>query len=244
MTISLRDQILHAPHWRVNLRPEKYEPELIPSLKECFEQIEKAKVSLRGWDYPHLSNRQIERDQGLNWVASWSDFWGHKEYWRLYQSGQFIHLFTVREASEQEWRNKLEADTKKHLGRMKDIDWSKVPGFISIINFIYTVTEIFEFAARLSQKSIYHGTITITIELKGIRGFVLTMDAQRFWHGYYATSENKLGRSWVGPSNELVANSAEISLEVVNWFFERFGWLDIRPDLLRSDQENFLKRRI
>lgn len=242
--MSLPDQILHSPHWRVNFRPELYEAELIPSLAKCFELIEQTKVRLRGWDYPHLSNRSSQREQGVNWVASWSDFMGHKEYWRLYQSGQFINLFSIKEAAEKEWRIKLEEVTKGHLHHLKDIDWSKISGFISIINFLYTVTEIFEFGARLCQKGLYRGTVTITIELRAIKGFVLTTEGPRHWDSYYAANENVLGRTWFLKSDVLVAESAERSLKAVLWFFERFGWLSPPVETLRADQQSFLKGRV
>src|ERR671931_2326189 len=89
--------VLDFPHWRVNIRPVIYQEELIPSLAKCFETVEQTKVRLRGWDYPHLSTKNNQRCQGVNWAGSWSNFMGHNEYWRFYQSGQFIHLFSIRE---------------------------------------------------------------------------------------------------------------------------------------------------
>lgn len=243
MSEPIYKSIKRASHWRVNLRPETYTPELIPTLGGCIELIEKTKVSLRGWDYPHLSNRQSEQGRGTNWVESWSDFRGRKEFWRFYQSGQFIHLFTVKETAP-EWRSKLEEDTRFHLGDDENIDWSRVPGFISIINFLYTVTEIFEFATRLCQAGVYKGLITISIQLNGINQFVLTTDTSRSWHNYYAATQDTLGKPWSLSSNELVANSAELSLQAIKWFFERFGWLNPPMEVLKNDQENFLKRRI
>src|ERR1700693_4619104 len=97
MTTSLPVPVLEVPHWRVNVRPATYKAERIPSLSSCFDIVRKTKVSLRGWDYPHLSNRTNEQGIGRNWVAAWSDFWGHLEYWRFYQSGQFMPLLGVRE---------------------------------------------------------------------------------------------------------------------------------------------------
>lgn len=235
--------VLQYPHWRVNFRLIEYKEQLIPTLGKCFEIIEKNKLSLRGWDYPHLSKRDTERGQGNNWVASWSDFMGHYEYWRFYQSGQFIHLFSVREATETEWRKKLEADMRSHLSHMGDINWEKVPGFISIISFIYNVTEIYEFAARLCQSQIYSGIINIKIELKGIKGFVLSAPWERAWHSYYAASEDVLANSNDFESDQLVATSKEAALKSIIWFFERFGWLNPSENVISHDQENLIKGR-
>jgi hypothetical protein len=215
-------------------------------LSACWDIIEKTKVRLRGWDYPHLSRRREELETGQDYVASCSDFMGHLEYWRFYQSGQFLHLFSVREQSEPEFRQHLEALTRSHLGwgDMKDFDWSNVPGFISITNFLYTVTEVFEFAARLCTKGIFEKKAILRIELQKVKGFVLTTEWNRAWYNYYAADQDQIARRWELPADILVSQSAEQSLAAVIWFFERFGWRDPSIEVLRQDQENFLKGRI
>jgi len=243
MPTALPVPVLEGPHWRVDLRPEGYEAELIPSLASCFQVIEQTKVRLRGWDYPHLSNDPTKRGTGVNWVASWSDFMQHTEYWRFYQSGQFLHLFRVRESTP-EWRSELEQITRRHLSHLRQIDWSQVPGFISIENFLYSISEIFEFAARLCQRALYPGRITVRIDLKGVRGYVLTTDWNRAWMNYYAASEDSLGRAWELGSEIVVADSAGQALSAALWFLERFGWLNPSAEILRRDQENFLRGRL
>jgi len=235
--------VLSYPHWRVNFRPQDYIEETIPSLGQCFQIVEKNRVRLRGWDYPHLSYRENERGQGTNWVASWSSFRGHLEYWRFYQSAQFLHLFSVREATEEGWREKLQAQTASHLSHMQNINLDKVPGFISMLNFIFCVTEIIEFATRLCQAEVYKGEVKISIQLNKIKGFVLTTDWDRFWDEYCAAGEDVLGKTWTIGSGALIADSAQYSLNVVVWFFERFGWLNPSTEVLRKDIEDYLKGR-
>ena len=242
--MKLPTPVLEYPHWRVNFRPNEYKEDLIPSLSKCFAIIEKTKLSLRGWDYPHLSRRDTEREQGNNWVASWSDFMGHYEYWRFYQSGQFIHLFSVRESTEGDYKKKLRSDMQSHrIFSDGEIDWESVPGFFSIINFIYNVTEIYEFAARLCQSEIYSGTVNIQIDIKGIKGFVLTAPWERAWHSYYAASQDVLSRNHEVDTEQLIATSKDISLEALVWFFERFGWLEPAKSVIRQDQEDLIKSR-
>jgi len=131
--IDLPTPVLEHPHWRVNFRPAEYREDMISSLGKCFEIIEKTKLRLRGWDYPHLSGREAERGQGTNWVYSWSDFLGSYEYWRFYQSGQFLHLFSIREAIESEWREKLQREMQSHrILSDGEIDWESVPGFFQL----------------------------------------------------------------------------------------------------------------
>jgi hypothetical protein len=241
--IELPIPVLQHPHWRVNFRPAVYEDNLIPTLAKCLDIIEKNKLSLRGWDFPHLSRHDTERGQGNNWIASWSDFMGHYEYWRFYQSGQFIYLSSVREVTETEWRKKLEADMKSHLSYMRDINWETVPGYISIVNFVYNITEIYEFAARLCQAQVYSGTLNIKIELKGIKGFVLSAPWDRVWHSYYSASENDLATTNDFATDTLVASSKDAALKSIVWFFERFGWLNPPEETIARDQEKLLKGR-
>ncbi len=242
--IKLPIPVLVYPHWRVNFRPQEYVDEAVPSLGECLRIIEKNRVRLRGWDYPHLGSRENEREYGKNWAGSWSQFMGHYEYWRFYQSRQFLHLFSVRESTEEGLREKLQAETASHLSYIRGINWNKVPGFISIINSIYRITEIIEFAARLCQAEIYKGQVEIIIQLNKIKGFVLTTGWERAWFQYCAASEDVLGRTWAIESEALIRDSAQHCLGIVVWFFERFGWLDPSIETIRKDIDDFLKGRM
>src|SRR5207244_8721568 len=138
--------------WRVNFRPADYDPLNIASLGEAWELVKRTKVSLRGWDYPHISRDQ--RANGRNWVSSWSNFMGHIEYWRLYQSAQFLHLFVVREAADESWRREL-------LARASN---SHIEGALDILNFVYTVSEVVEFGSRLAESGAYKGSVHSSIE--------------------------------------------------------------------------------
>jgi hypothetical protein len=46
------------PYWTVLYRPEAFVPERIASMSECVKLVEKARVQLRGWDFPHLGIRE------------------------------------------------------------------------------------------------------------------------------------------------------------------------------------------
>jgi len=241
--VSLPVPVLAYPHWRVNFRPQDYIEEAIPSLSECFRIVEKNCVRLRGWEYPLLNPYRDQRGQGKNWVASWAHFGGHIEYWRLYQSGQFLHLFSVRESTEEGWREKLEAAAKWHLIFDREKDFKKVPGFISLVNFIYCITEIVEFLARLSQAGIYKGPVSLDIHLRKINGFVLTTEIERAWTRYCAANQDVLGSTWTVSTEELIQDSAGQALALVMWFFERFGWMDPSREVIRRHIDDFLKGR-
>ena len=238
--VKLPVTVLETPHWRVNFRPNLYNEELIKSLGECFGIIEKTKLSLGGWDYPFLGLDQTEKGQGSNWVASWVDFGGNREYWRFYRSGQFIHLFSINEAISPRWSKKIKTDMQSKLYYMDRVNWDEIPGFILVASIINKITEIYEFVARLCEKQIYTGKLNIRIELKGIKGFVLAPLSDRHWRGFYKADEGKLSIANEYESDHLMANCRDESLKAIVWFFERFGWFSPPIDVIRHDQENFL----
>ncbi len=85
-----------------------------------------------------------------------------------------------------------------------------VPGYISLINLVYIATEIFEFAARICQAGVYRGNITITIELNGIKGYLLTTDFDRAWSQYCPASENHFGKTWQVSNEGLISASGRL----------------------------------
>lgn len=232
--------VMDYPYWTVLFRPEEYNPELIPSLTDCEKLVEKARVQLRGWDFPHLSHEAKDRSQGGNWIGSSVSFMGSIEYWRLYQSGQFIHFAAVREASEKEWREKLQRETMSHLSFRKDIDWAAVPGYISLVNLIYTVTEYFEFAARICQAGVYRGGLEVSVGLTGAKGFVLTTAWDRAWFEYRPAADDQISKTWRLTSDALVAESADHSRKAIVWLCECFGWMSPNIDVIAKDQERLL----
>lgn len=230
------------PHMRVVIRPTHYDEDRIASLSECMTIIKRATVSLRGWDFPQIG-RSEDFIRGSNYFGCAINFDGRKDFWRFYQSGQFLHLNTFSEA-ESNFRIQLEDAAERHLGRFADYrnrDWSQTPGFISMINFLYTMTEVFEFASRLCQAGVYPDDCIIEVGLKHIEGFLLLpVEKQRFWNRYCEARVGCLERAWTIPSDILISDSAECALDATVWFFERFGWADPNVEGLRVDQRELL----
>ena len=235
--------VLQLPHWRVNYRPSVFNEGLIASIGACQELVRSTKLSLRGWDFPHYDTRNGKSEVGKNWIGSSIEFGNHMEYWKLFQSGQFLHLQAVRESLDADWKTKLEGAARSHAHWRADVDWETVPGYFSLVNFIYTVTEVFEFAARIAQRGVYTGEVAISIGLHGVRGFVLTPELDRAWMDYRALSENTLEQTWTVESRALIAGSRDAAASALVWFFERFDWQSPNTDMIRRDQEKFLAGR-
>jgi hypothetical protein len=139
----------------------------------------------------------------------------------------------------EQWHELLGIDAARQGSDKK----SQVPGFMSYLNLLYRVTEIFEFAARISQKGIYSGGVWLEIQLNGIQGYILKMAPDRLWRMECAATENTLTRDWKLDSAELVSASADRSLGAAVWFLERFGWLSPAIEVIKKDQHEFLAGR-
>jgi hypothetical protein len=231
--------VLEHPHWRVNYRPSTYVVDRLPSLSDCWEVLKRTSVRLRGWDFPHIPPRDAERDYGDTWVGGSSDFMGHVEYWRLYQSTQFLHLGSVRESTQPEFASQLRQIMGSHAGA----DLNLVPGFLSLTNSIYNITEFFEFAARLAQAQVYTDPVTINISINGIQGFMLAAEDRMWWSADFVARQPDFRYEKTLTPAELVASAAEHAIECTVWFFERFGWLKPNIDAIRTDQQKLLTRR-
>ena len=243
-SIELPVPVLDCPHWRVNFRPSVYNPNSIGSLSDCMKIIEKTKLRIGGWEYPLLSNESKQIQYGLNYLSSWVNLAGHIEYWRLYQSGQFIHLFAVRETTVPEFRMEIEENMKHNLGGLSVDDIKKIPGYILFVSITKRISEIFEFCTRLCQAHVYIGDVRISIALKNIKDFVLAAPWDRGWDGYNHASENILPFFGDYRSDHLVANNRDEALTATVYFFERFGWLSPSRKIIMDDINNHLSRKL
>lgn len=190
-------------------------------------------------DYPHISRDQ-ERQHGRNWIASWSDFWGHREYWRFYQSSQFLHLFTVIEATEGGFSGEWHGRAERTAGRLS-AEQVEIAGAFDTVNFVYTVSEVVEFAGRLCDSGLYRGGMLCTIGLRNVGNFMLMAPQNRApLFGVYRLCSPELENSWTFDVNELRADRTVAAVDIVTWFFERFGWSTMPLEVIRQDVKSFL----
>jgi len=212
---------------RVEMRPTKFDRLRISTLGEVQKLIKSCIVSLRGWDYPHW-NQDVVQNIG-DWVESWVDWRYFIEYWRFYQSGQFIHYFALHE----DHMNMEEVLPICYPPRPKRV------GYLGFLSATYQVTEIFEFAARLANKGMLSPRAFISISLNNIRDHQLvTWSGSRHLPDNYVYSANTpivIEREI--SEQELVSKSDEFALDYVINIFERFQWNNPPRQVLGEDQK-------
>ncbi len=241
---ALPQKIKDSAHWRVNFRPFTHKTHL-QDVVQALDLIKETSVKLRGWPYPFLSDEKDEQILEQNYIASGSDWGGHAEHWRLYYSGQFLHLFQVREKSDERWDKKLREEAEDYIlpfiRNKRDLP---IPGFINILNLLYNFTEFFEFATRLCSKNLYQEELQISVEISRVKGFALIAQYPKHWIGYYPATADQIAKSWTISPEYLLAKNAELALEGTVYFLSRFGWHNPPIEILKQDQEKFLSGRM
>ena len=221
MNSALIEKIHSTGYWRVNFRPIQFKKDLVSTLAECKELVRDSIVSLRGWDYPHWDRE--ESGNGQDWVESGCDWMSHIEYWRFYQSGQFIH----------------------HSALHEDHDYSD-KNILSIVSTVYLMTEIFEFAARLSAKGIYAEGVEVSISLHNTQDRKLTiLDPRRApLHDEYICKIGTILFQRTVSQDEILGKSRRLALDTIEYIFERFNWTNIPKHVMAEDQAKLLERRL
>ncbi len=219
-------------YWKIVIRPTAFEEERF-NLPECLKKIRESKVTLRGWDYPHVSRRNPPYIAGTDYWESITDFEYYKEIWRIYQSGQFVHLFACHE----DWLG----ESSPIFGPSKYAH-IKPGSVLGVIMTLYRLTEIYEFATRLAQKNLFNGTCFMSITLHGMKDRKLTFfDSRRFLFNGYTCNIPDLKREKNITIDELLGKGDKIALNHTIWILNRFNWLEPPIERLEEEQQKFLK---
>jgi len=222
--LGVLDKIRLRGHWRVAIRPDSFQRDRIADRSELFRIVERNSVRLRGWDYPHI-DYENQPQQGVDWVGQECEWEDQIELWRLYQSGQFIHFLALCG----DWRD-------------RSTIWTPEPGwrpgqFLYYLDTIYTLLEIFEFAARLALSVAGAPVMVVQIDLKALQGRRLTTtDSSIALRRDYRTNSAEWNYRWQGSQTALIAEPRELAATASRDLFAGFG-LNVTDEVLRRLQE-------
>jgi hypothetical protein len=158
-----------------------------------------------------------------------------KEFWRFYQSGQFIHFLGCIE----DWL----AEDVTLFGPSKFAN-IKPHSILDVTNTLYTLTEIYEFASRLAGKNLFDTSLQIDIQLHGMKNRKLSMalTPQRFFRGEYICSISDLPNPPITITvGEIIGGRHDLSLDHALWIFKRFNWNFPNVGILKQDQKKFVE---
>jgi hypothetical protein len=229
---KILEKIKTRGYWEVSIRPTEHVEERIGSPGQCKEIVRNLRVSLRGWDYPHYDPK-TDPIAGTNYIEQSSEWSFFLEFWRYYQSGQFIHFFGIYE----DWQDQAREGARLNL---------PVTPALSILSALYTITEIYEFASRLAARELLGDQckISITVHHTQNRQLVMLVPSRHLFSSYICQIETIQRPPKVIPTRELIARSSELSFEHAIWVFQRFNWDNPPLGVLQEDQEKLLEGRL
>ena len=136
---DLTQKIKTAGYVEVSIHPGRFVVDRVQPITSLFPIVQRCKVLLRGWDYPHIDPSTPDPVPDIDFVEQESEWEHHLEWWRLYQSGLFLSLRGICH----DWRDQSDLWPADKNWRRGDL--------LVIEDTLLTLVEIFEFAARLSN---------------------------------------------------------------------------------------------
>jgi len=240
---ELINAIKETGYWKVIIRPFEFEETKIANRDIAMKIIESNKISFRGWDYPHIDHRSGIVFSGSDSISSYCDWpeGGHFEFWKYYLNGQFVHYFSMLEDYEMTEKDKERANKDFFSS---DLDQYK-KRFLSIINALYYITEIFSFAANIAKQANYGDKTEIIIELGNVEGRTLFFwgDHSRILHSAYTCEYQPIQKQITVNTDELIKNPGDLSLDFTIELFKEFNWKNANKNVFVGDQKKLVERR-
>lgn len=210
-------------HFEVLAFPTEYQATRLGSIPELRNLIQKAEVSLRGWNFPHSDRENATAfAKGFQSFTRWDSY---REGYRLYRSGLFL------------WKRAY---------------WEDVRGYrteagkktFSFISAIYSFTEYILFLKRLYEERAPEATIHIATTLHGCKDRELTtFDASVFlWPGYVC-KDDTIPLEIDVTTTELRASTEDIARRLVKDVFHIFNWTDVTDEAIEHWQKRLIERR-
>jgi hypothetical protein len=224
---TLIGKIRSRGYWQVAVRPARFVRKRISDISSLYPILQKTRVSLRGWDFPHLEDLTSPH-VNIDWIGQESEWSHHISSWRFYQSGQFIHTSCM----PIDWRDQSDFWPA-------DDQW-KPGALLGVGDAICCFTEIFEFAARLALTDAGDEQMHIDITVGNLRQRRLYVDTRRrsSFHTTYRASIEKYPHAVELSRPDLIAGPRGLALEAASELFKRFGW-NTAIDILRDWQNEY-----
>lgn len=236
--------ITEGAHWRVLIHPQQYNPERLQSgFRNLRKVVENTQVSLRGWPFPMLapSDERWKDDvrvvEGCLWGKA--HFEEKAEVWKLCPSGLFAGAFRLRELNTD-----YDAKIRRNTGWRELPEDGAPPGVVDFGNQVWSITEFFEFAARLARECRFEEGVAIQAALRNVESFGMgTADFNRFLTPFYVCRDPEILLQKDCSYTEIVSHPHMLALEAVREFLGYFD-LDVRADVIQALQKKLYSLRI
>jgi hypothetical protein len=200
--------------WEVVIRPSWiHDQPRYPSLRDCFGVVQRCQVGPSQRPYPEVS--QASQKVGLDWVGGVSTLNSEVECWHFATKEVFGHVFTVPEEP------------------------SHQHGF-AVDQAVLRLMQMFRFAKSLAEKAFdtNDGRVEVVIHLSGIRNRTLILPQGMFRINVRGAMD-QIDHTTSCKREDLLRDPDSFALKAAHHFFERFGWLNVREDMLAGIQEGW-----
>ncbi len=209
-------------YWEINIRPDIYNPQRIKK-EEIKNIFRSALVELRGEIYPSFIDIVGSPNNIQNGIERFVNHYQYIEFWRFTQSANFYQLFAIKE----DW---VDGVHKKCL---------------NVIETLFTLTEIIEFAKRLTTKNIFDDKVVVEIKLYDLNNRILIGKYYNYYfYNYKATTTEPWSYKRVFYSNDLTNKENQIIIESYLDLIYLFNWENPPVDLFKDIISKFLKAKI
>jgi hypothetical protein len=205
---DLTEKIRSRGYWRFAIRPSTFEPDRV-TYDALEGTVRRAAVRLRGWDVPHFENDGLI--YGADFIGSETDWAHHLEAWRFYQSGQFVQLVGMK----LDWADQSPMLTANDEGPR-----------LGVTEALWTLSEVFELAARLATTPAGSDEMVVTVELGGLENRELFVDEARrsSFHETRRARIDTFKKELVLGREALLAEPDASAALAAREIFMRFGW--------------------
>lgn len=212
-------------HFDAAIRPAPHDESRIPPA-HLVDFLRKHAVRMRGWPVPFMDGEQRLHRHG-NWIGQEYEDGRHKEAWRLFTSGHFLH------------RRVLVSDLVND--QQLAADQASATGSVVVWDVLLYAVELVELAARIAT-DLRCDTVTIDLSLVNIKGRQLVSgDWSRELHGPYVVSSDRLSAQRRVTSTSLLADPRGIAVSLTQALLGQFG-VDIPDQVLMDWQEKTFNR--
>ncbi len=216
---ELEDEIRGRGYWWIAIRPARFVEKRI-ELSALDGILRRARVQLRGWDFPHIDDTRPPTYR-LKSISGSTDWMYYREVWRFYQSGQFSYLLGIHE----DW---VERATNIGFGPA----WgpprhlAEQGRLLGVGDALFRYTEAFQFASKLAVTPAGDDRMHLKIELSGLKDRMLWVDSPHriSMDNKYRAGINSFPLEGDYTSSELASQGRELAAEAARQLFMRFGW--------------------
>ena len=230
------DKIRCQPYYAVRFVPASVDLELQKSRIRTI--VTNDAVRLRGWDFP--CDVADVMYNGQSFVGAFIDWSSHVEAWRFYASGQFVYFGNPWDLA-MDLQQRVRADFDKNVLLAHPSQRDTVAGVFSFVGLIYSITEFYLFASRLTG-SLEQQDAMLEVSMRNIDRWALTsgQPGVPFYHFYQARVNNITLRPSGGPS--LLSDPVGAANNGLRELFDIFNW-DAAESMIRDWQDRLTSRR-